>query len=111
MLLHKLNLTPFFAPVDTSNGVGAIEDKALSRDEVIDMLGEDEPESETLELEKPAKKAAKDNNKEDKEEKEKTLEEEIEEELEEPDEDKLELTVPIRRRKFLQSILISSKSF
>jgi len=68
MLLHKLNLTPFFAPVDTSNGVGAIEDKALSRDEVIDMLGEDEPESETLELKKPAKKAAKDNNEEDKEE-------------------------------------------
>jgi len=72
------------------------------------MLGEDEPESETLELEKPAKKAAKDNNeedkeedKDDKEEKEKTLEEEIEEELEEPDEDKLELTVPIRRKEVL----------
>jgi hypothetical protein len=56
MFLHKLNLIPFFAPADTATG--PIEDKSLSREDVIELLGEDEPEQETIELEKPAKKAS-----------------------------------------------------
>jgi hypothetical protein len=103
MFLHKLNLIPFFAPVDTATG--PIEDKSLSREDVIELLGEDEPEQETIELEKPAKKAAKETDKEGeeetKEQKELSLEDEIEEELAEPDEDRLELVVPLRRKEIL----------
>jgi hypothetical protein len=103
MFLHKLNLIPFFAPADTATG--PIEDKSLSREDVIELLGEDEPEQETIELEKPAKKAAKETDKEGeeetKEQKELSLEDEIEEELAEPDEDKLELVVPLRRKEIL----------
>jgi hypothetical protein len=103
MFLHKLNLIPFFAPADTATG--PIEDKSLSREDVIELLGEDEPEQETIELEKPAKKAAKETDKEGeeetKEQKELSLEDEIEEELAEPDEDRLELVVPLRRKEIL----------
>ena len=102
MLTFKLN--PFFYPPE----VGAdapIEDKALSKEETIELLAEDGEEQETLELEKPGKKAAKEDDKEDKEgseeEKEPTLEEELEEELEEPDEDKLELSVSLKKKEIL----------
>lgn len=107
MFLQKLNLTPFFAPpVDT----GAIEDKALSKEETIEFLNEDEPE--TIELEKaPAKaketkspdKTGEEKPEEVEEEVEKSLEDEIEEELKEetPDEEKLELIAPVRRKEIL----------
>lgn len=105
MLLHNLSL--LFAPPDAP--VGAIEDKALSKEDVIELLGEDEPEQETLELGKDTKKSDKekagkdkeDDKREDKEPEEKSLEDEIEEELEEPDEEKLELVVPVRRKEVL----------
>ena len=106
MSLHKLNLTPFFAPADTETG--AIEDKALSKEDTITLLGEDDDkEQETLELDKAPKKSDKDRGEEDKktekgaEESEKSLEDEIEEELAEPDDDKLELVVPVRRKEVL----------
>ena len=85
----------------------AIEDKALDTESVIDLLGEDdgkEPETETLELEKPSKesKEAKPDGKKETpkgEEEELSLEDKLELELEEVvDEDKLELVdLPSRR--------------
>ena len=104
MFLHNLNLSPFFAIESSGVGGAAIEDKALSREDTIELLGEEEPE--TLELEKDTKKAKETKGEGDKEESEKkvetkSLEEEIEEELEPPDEDKLELLVPIRRKEIL----------
>lgn len=106
MLLHKLNLNPFFAP-PTVDGP-PIEDKALSREETIELLGEDEVEEpDTIELEKAPKKGKEDSKEKDEgepeedKEAEKTLEDEIEEELEEPDQDKLELTASIRRKEVL----------
>lgn len=105
MLLYKLNLNPFFAPVTADTG--AIEDKALSKEETIDFLSEDTEEPEVIELEKGTKKSSKgadEGDKEDKEtpaEEDKSLEDEIEEELSEPDEDKLELTTPVRRKEIL----------
>jgi hypothetical protein len=97
-----------------STGV-AVEDKALDKESVIELLGEDEKE-ETLELEESAKAGKKDKQEkaggeadekpdksEDDEEKaeELTLEDELEEELKEPDEEKLELIDPPSRRDML----------
>jgi len=78
---------------------GAIEDKALDKETVIELLGEDDgKEPETLELDKPNKEGKKEGKEGEKEtpegeEKELTLEEELELELgeKEIDEDKLEL--------------------
>jgi hypothetical protein len=109
MLLQNLNLTPFFAPVTTADS-GPIEDKALSKEDTIEFLGEEEQEQETIELEKDTKKVKeptdkkdKEEDKEDKEEPEKelSLEDELEEELQEVDDDKLELVVPVRRKEIL----------
>lgn len=92
-----------------------IEDKALSKEETIDFLSEESGgEQETLELEKDRKekidekkdKKDEEKGKEGDEEKEeakveKSLEDELEEELEVPDEDKLELITPPRRKEIL----------
>ena len=92
-----------------------IEDKALSREDVIDFLSEDSTEQEVIELEKDTKKTKEDKIKEDKKETKeevkegdeeekvetKSLEDEIEEELEEPDEEKLELIAPVGRKEIL----------
>lgn len=100
---------PPLNPSDAS----AIENKALSKEDAIEFLGEETEEKEVIDLEKPKKAESKDDKeevKEDKEDKredkegekkELTLEEEIEEELEEPDEDKLELVTPVRRKEIL----------
>lgn len=100
----------------TSTSGAAIEDKALDKESVISLLGEDDKEEqETLELEKPEKaekpekvvKADKedkeDKTKDDKpeEEEELTLEDELEEELREVDESKLELIEPPSRKEIL----------
>jgi len=107
MLLQKLNLKPFFHPTDVGTPAGAIEDKELSKDDVIELLGEETPTEEALDLvdkdkkkDKEDKKDKKDD-KEEGEETEKSLEDELEEELEEPDEEKLELATPVRRREIL----------
>jgi len=90
----------------------AVEDKALDKETVIELLGEDDKETETLELEETPKKDKGEKpkgdeeeetpkgDKEDKEE-ELTLEEELEEELQEPDEEKLELLEAPRRKEIL----------
>jgi len=105
MSLHKLNLIPFFAPTETPPE--AIEDKSLSKEDTIDFLGEDEEDDskpETIELDKENKSADKDGT-------EKTIEDEIEEELEEPDEEKLELTTPVRRKEILSKYPTLFKDF
>jgi hypothetical protein len=102
-------------PQSSPDTVVAIEDKALSKEDVIDILS-DESEPEALELDKEKKEDKKDTKKEEEQEskdrdrkdddteddeKERTLEEELEEELAEPDDDKLELVTPIRRKEIL----------
>lgn len=107
MSLQKLNFVPFFAPVDTT--AGAIEDKKISTEDAIELLGVDDAEPEIIELEKAPKKDTKDEDEgtkegDEKEEKTKSLEEEIEEELrdEEPkDEEEFELITPVRRKEIL----------
>lgn len=85
----------------------AIEDKALDKESVIELLGEDDKEVETLELDEDKKKDSKEKDKEGKEkgeeEKELTLEEELEEELKlKPDEeDELELLELPKRKEIL----------
>ena len=92
----------------------AVEDKTLDKESVIELLGEDEKEQETLELEEPSKKGSKDKKEKpekgeekpegepkEEEEEELSLEEELEEELKEPDEEKLELVSPPSRKEIL----------
>lgn len=81
-----------------------VEDKALDKESVIELLGEDDgKEPETIELDED-KKAGKKDTKEpkgDEEEEETTLEDELEEELEEPVEDSLEIIEPPSRKEIL----------
>ena len=96
-----------------TTGAPAIEDKALDKESVIEMLGEDDQEQETLELEKDKGKDKKDKVEGDKktakegeetpegEETELSLEDELEDELKEPDETELELLEPPRRKEIL----------
>lgn len=97
-------MSPQSPDTPTTSGA-AIEDKALDKESVIELLGEDEKEQETLELEEPPKKGKEDKEKDDKEtgekEEELTLEDELEDELAEVDEDKLELTEAPSRKEIL----------
>lgn len=84
------------------------EDKSISKEEIIELLGEDETNDETLELDDKEKKGEEDKKteekgKEDTGEEDEKLEDEIEKELEEekPSEEKLEFTEPARRKEIL----------
>jgi hypothetical protein len=100
-LLNKINLIPFFFPTETETPA-PIEDKSLSKEDVIELLGEDTPEEqETIELEKDTKKDDKTDEKEKDEKTEKSLEDEIEEELAEPSEEDLELAPTVSRKEIL----------
>lgn len=102
-------------PDAPNTGGTAVEDKALDKESVIELLGEDDKEQETLELEETRKTSPKDSQKktgrdEEKEGDEKkegedteelTLEDELEEELKEPDEEKLELLEAPSRKEIL----------
>ena len=85
----------------------AIEDKELSKEEVIKFL-DDEGSEEKLDLEEEKPKEKKEG---EEEEKEKPLEEELEEELEEPGEEELELVTPVRRREILAKYPTLFKDF
>lgn len=97
--------------LDLSGAGSAVEDKALDKESVIELLGEDDKEQETLELEETPKadrkekargeKETSEEAKETSEEKELTLEEELEVELKEPDETELELLEAPRRKEIL----------
>lgn len=115
-----------YAPPEGAIGAGAIEDKSLSKDDIIDYLGDDKEETEPIKLtddktEKKADKADKDEKevkepeKEDKEEIEEPEDElkEIEEELQEvePDDEKFELVTPARRRDILKKYPTLFKDF
>jgi hypothetical protein len=77
-------------------GAAVIENKELSKEDVIELLGEDD-EEKPLELEK--KEIKKEGEEEVKEETDELKE--LEEELEVPDEEKLELVTPVRKREIL----------
>ena len=120
---HRIQL-PLFSPAESSGGGPSMEDTALSVDEAIDFLGDDDNEEDVINLDEKGKKTddkktddKKDEKKgkadtkgdEDTDESDDTEEEddekdelaELEAELEEPDEDKLELVTPVRRREIL----------
>lgn len=98
MLIPRLNFSP-----EDSTGT-AVEDKELSKEETIKLLGEDEPEDEPLDIKE--KKEVKEDDEgekeeEDEEKDEQTLEDEVEEDLEEPTDEDLELVVPVRKKEIL----------
>lgn len=86
---------------------GAVEDKALDKESVIEMLGEEDDKVETLELDEPPKKGKEDESKktpegkEKEEEEELTLEDELEEDLKERGEEDLELVELPKRKEIL----------
>lgn len=88
-----------------------VEDKALDRDAIIDILGEEDGKEETIELGDTKKEDKGAKRRPDKEgegetesgegDEEITLEDELEEELTEPDEESLEIVEPPRRKEIL----------
>lgn len=108
----------FEIPPDVKSGGSATLSNEMGKEDIIEFLAEDDkPEEEVIDLNKDKKKEEKSEEKEDedkdeKEEKDEDKKEEddededelkaIEEELEEPDEEKLELTTPVRKRDILK---------
>lgn len=103
-----------YAPIDSQGGAGNIEDKELSKEDIVTFLGEDEKD-ETIDLEEKSKVKSKgieeetkveteekEDEKVEEEEEEKDELTEIEEELEETPEDKLEFQTPVSRREILK---------
>ena len=100
-----------------TSSVVTIEDGKLSKEAIIDILGEETETSEALDLDKDkGRKTSGDAEKDGKEKDDKgekkgeekeeekeelSLEDELEEELKEPDEKKLELVAPVRRKEIL----------
>lgn len=96
MLIPRLNFSP-----DDSAGT-AIQDKELSKEDTIKLLGEDEPEDEPIDIKEEKKEPKEEDTKEEDEPKdEESLEDEVEEELEEPTDEDLELVVPVRKKEIL----------
>lgn len=95
MFLLKHN--PFFAPEEV------IEKGELGKEEIIKLLGEDDEKEEKLDIKekKEEKEEVEEEVEGEEKEEEKDELDELEEELEEPDEDKLELTTPVRRKEIL----------
>lgn len=113
----------YFSPVESGSGGPALEDGSMSVDDTVDFLGDDDND-EVIDIEdkskakddkkvddkKESKKGeippkedeSSDEDKEDDDSKEDDDElAELEAELEEPDDDKLELVTPVRRREIL----------
>lgn len=111
-------MSPQNPDIESTAG-GAVEDKALDKESVIELLGEDDKEQETIELGEPSKKGKPEKpertEKEDKEvpekEEELSLEEELEQELEEPKEEDLELIEPPKRKEILAAFPDLFKKF
>lgn len=96
MFPAKYNL---FATEDKTGG--PIEDNELGKEGIIKFLEEDDEKEEKLDL-KESDKEEKEEIDEEKDEKVKDELDELEEELEVPDEDKLELVTPVRKREILE---------
>jgi uncharacterized Fe-S cluster-containing radical SAM superfamily protein len=94
---------PHYAPPDSQGGIES--GKELGKEEIINLLGEDDDKEEILDLKDEKKIESKeeegDEEKEEEGEEKKDELEEIEDELEEPDEEKLELMTPVRRKEIL----------
>ena len=114
-----------------SSNSGPIEDKALSQEDAFQFISEDDPidkippppekkaddEKEIEDEDKPKKldKRDRDDGEEEEEDEETSEEEdelkELEEELEDPDEEKLEVVAPVRRREILKKYPTLFKDF
>lgn len=105
-----------------AGATGAVEDRALDKESVIELLGEDDKVQETLELGEPPKKdkedkpkgdEKEDKGKGDKDEKEEelSLEDELEEELKEPDDEELDSIEPPKRKEILAAFPDLFKKF
>jgi len=93
----------YYSPSDITGGGGGASDPDDGK-ETFELLNEEEPAEEVLELPKSAPKDGPDDEEEDEdEEKDEEVDElkEIEEELEGPKEEDLELTTPVRRKEIL----------
>lgn len=101
MFLHKLNLNPFYFPEEV------VDKGGKGVESMIEFMGEENDDDEKIDLKEDEKKEdSKEDKKEDEEEKEDDEKEdkeldELEDELEEPDDEKLELTTPVRRKEIL----------
>ena len=118
----------FYAPADSNTGGSSSPPEGMSKEDIIEFLGE-EDETETIPLEESKKKADKEGEeetpekkvKEGKEGEEEEVEEEAEEEedelaeleaeLEGPDEEQLELKTPVPRREILKKYPSLFKDF
>lgn len=113
--MFKLSHNKFWA-VDDKSGIGPTDLDATPQPDTYDLLGEDAPDIIDLEEGKDGKKTSKPKGTKDEEEPIEAVEgreadeeeeeipdelEELERELEEPDEDKLELITPVRRKEIL----------
>lgn len=104
---------------DTAADTRPIEDKALDKEDIINILGEDDGEvpEETIELGKDTKTSKEDDSKksekddEKDEEKELSLEEELEEDIKEPEDEDLELVDVPRRKEILAAFPDLFKKF
>lgn len=125
-LFNNLNLTPFFAPPESTPTPTPTPSGGMGKEDIIEFLGGDDDAPEVIDIKdkkdekdkgkKEGKKKeeedddskdddekleSKDDNDDEDDEVEKELKD-LEDELEEPDEDKLELTTPVRRREILK---------
>lgn len=85
---------------------GAIEDGELTKDQILDLLGDDDPGKEEekeveKEEEKEEEKEVKEEKDEEKDEKEIELKDEEDDEDKKPKEDELDLITPVRRQEIL----------
>lgn len=110
-------INEFFAAPDDAGSGGAIEETALNKEDIINLLEADDDDTEVLDLGKPSKDdktpkgkpASKDEDNDDDEkvdddddEEEKDELDELEEDLKEPDDEDLELMTPARRKDILK---------
>ncbi len=109
MLMPKFKL--LFLPPDDKGAAPAPSSGSTTKEDIVELLGEDDDKEESLELEdKPVKEKVKEEPKEEEpDEEDETKEDdeedelkELEEELEGPSEEQLELVTPVRRREILK---------
>src|SRR5262245_14725457 len=127
LLFNRWNLIPFFA-VETPTPSAGAGDKTpsgeMGKEDMIEFLGDDEDDQETIDLTKdkskdkddktPLKSDETDDEEEIPEESEEEEEDELadlEAELEEPTDDQLELVTPVRRREILAKYPTIFKDF
>lgn len=92
-------MSELHAPADSTTG-GATQSPELGKEDIIELLGEDDAKEEVLDLTPADKEVDEEVDKEKVEEVDELKE--IEEELKGPSEEDLELTTPVRRKEILK---------